>query len=40
MFSSSAAASFGSGELLGKMLLVIIFKNNKNYAYFRSGYVK
>ncbi len=37
MFSSSASAIFGSGELPGKMLIVRIVKDNKNNAYFRSG---
>ncbi len=27
----------GSGVVSGKMLLVRIIENNKNYAYFRSG---
>ncbi len=32
-------ANFGTGELSGKMLLVRIIKNDKIYAYFRSGQV-
>ena len=28
---------FGSGALSGKMLLVRIIENNKNFVYFRAG---